>query len=96
MAEVSADSKLIAAVSYLWLLSVVVLFIKKGDSYVTFHAKQGLVLFIDTVIFTIIPILGWLMNLVVFIMIIVGFIKALSGEKYKLPIVADIAEKIKL
>ena len=96
MAEGSSDSNLIAAVSYLWLLSVVVLLVKKNDSYVNFHAKQGLVLFIASVILWVIPLLGWILNLVVFAMIIVGFIKALSGEKYKLPLVADIAEKIKI
>ena len=90
----SSDSKLMAALSYLWILSIVMLLIKKGDDFVKFHARQGLILFIVSVILWFIPVLGWILNLLVLILVIVGFIKALSGEKWKIPIVGDLGEKI--
>lgn len=92
----ASDENLIAACSYLWLLSVVILWAKKDSEYIKFHAKQGLVLFLTSILFWFIPILGWMLQLAVVAGVIVGFVKALGGEKYRLPLVADLAEKIKI
>lgn len=94
--ELTNDSKLFAALSYLWLLSVVLLVLKKDDEFVKFHAKQGTVIFIASVILWFIPILGWMMQIAALIAAIIGFLKAYSGEKYKMPVVGDLAEKINL
>jgi len=94
--EKKSDSNLMAALSYLWILSVVMLLVKKEDPYVQFHAKQGVVLFLASIVLWIIPIIGWLLNIAVTIAIIIGFIKAYQGEEYRLPLVADLADKINL
>ncbi|MCL5808720.1 MAG: DUF4870 domain-containing protein [Deltaproteobacteria bacterium] len=90
-----SDSNLMAALSYVWVLSVVMLIVRKDDEFVKFHAKQGLILFIASFI-GVIPVIGWVVWLVVVVFDIIGFIKALSGERYKVPLVGDLAEKIKL
>jgi len=93
----SSDSNLMAALSYLWIISVVMIIIKKNDSYVMFHAKQGLILFIISFIcwFTwFIPFIGAIIAIIVFIGIVIGFLKAYNGEKYKMPVIGDLAEKI--
>lgn len=90
------DGNLLAALSYLWLLSVVMLVLKKDDEYVLFHAKQGLVLFLASIILWFVPILGWMLQILVTIGVIIGFAKALSGERHRLPLVADLAEKINI
>lgn len=94
------DSNLMAALSYVWILSVVMLVIKKDDEFVKFHAKQGAVLFAASIVSWILAfilyILGPILGVVILIGCIIGFIKALSGEKYKLPLVGDLAEKINL
>ncbi len=89
----NSDSNLMAALSYVWVLSIVMLIVKKDDEFVKFHAKQGLILFILSFI-GVIPVIGWLVWLVVVVLDIVGFIKALSGERYKVPVVGDLADKI--
>lgn len=91
----NSDSNLMAALSYVWILSVVMLIIKKDDEFVKFHARQGLILFIASFV-GVIPFIGWFIWLIVVVFDIVGFIKALSGERYKVPVVGDIAEKINL
>jgi len=91
----NSDSNLMAALSYVWILSVVMLIIKKDDEFVKFHARQGLILFIVSFI-GVIPVIGWFIWLIVVVFEIIGFIKALSGERYKVPVVGDIAEKINL
>lgn len=91
----TSDSNLMAALSYVWIISVVMLVIKKDDEFVKFHAKQGLILFIASFI-GVIPVIGWFIWAVIVVLMIIGFIKALGGERYKIPVLGDLAEKIKL
>ena len=94
--QLSNDSKLFAALSYLWLLSVVMLVLKKDDEFVKFHAKQGTVIFVASIILWFIPILGWLLQIAVLIAVVIGFLKAYSGERFKLPVIGDLADKINI
>ena len=94
--QLSNDSKLFAALSYLWLLSVVMLVLKKDDEFVKFHAKQGTVIFVVSIILWFIPIIGWLLQIAVLIAVVIGFLKAYSGERFKLPVIGDLADKINL
>ena len=92
----SSNSNIIAALSYFWILSVVLYIVSKDDEFVVFHARQGMVLFAISLL-GFIPFVGLLMipvNLALFVVSIVGAIKAYQGEKYRLPVIADLAEKI--
>ncbi len=99
-AKGGGDDNLIAAISYLWILSIIILLVKKDSDYVKFHARQGVVLFAASVILsvaTLIPFvifISWIGNLVILVAVIVGFIQALGGKRYKLPVVGDLAEKV--
>lgn len=93
------DNKVMAAISYLWILCLVPLLVKRDSPFAQAHAKQGLVLFIIEVIGTLvfwIPVVGWLLGVAVLVAALVGFIKALQGEYIDLPVVKDIAQKINL
>ena len=94
--QLSNDSKLFAALSYLWLLSVVMLVLKKDDEFVKFHAKQGTVIFVVSIILWFIPIIGWLLQIAALIAVVIGFLKAYSGERFKLPVIGDLADKINI
>ena len=69
-------------------------------SYIKFHAWQsiflGIAWFAISVI-AIIPILGWLIfllgSIALFIAWIIALLKALKGERYKLPFIGNLAEK---
>ena len=87
-----SDSNLMAALGYVGILSVVMLLVKKDDSYVKFHSKQGLVLFIAAFL-GVIPVVGWIVSIAVLIMAIMGFVNALQGKQTKLPVIGDLAEK---
>jgi uncharacterized membrane protein len=86
---------------------IIALVTKKDDKYVMFYAKQGLVLFFGWIIagfaamvLWVVPAFGHfisgLIYLLVFILWIIGIIYSLSGEMKKIPIVGDLAEKIKI
>ncbi|MEK7537769.1 MAG: DUF4870 domain-containing protein [Patescibacteria group bacterium] len=90
-----SDSHLMAAVSYVWLLAIVMLFVKRDDKFVQFHAKQAVVLLIISLV-TFIPVIGWLIGFVAFIGMVIGFINAWQGKEYQIPLIYGWSQKINL
>jgi uncharacterized membrane protein len=97
------DENLEAALSYVlgWITGLIFFLLEKDDKFVRFHALQSLITFlvlhVVAIFFGIIPFIGWVFDSLVsiagIIVWIVCIIKAYQGEKFKLPIVGDIAEK---
>lgn len=97
------DDKVIAAIGYLGILCLIPLLAKKDSAFAVHHGKNGLVLLIVWLILwvgNIIPFLGqiiWLLgSLLLLVMVIIGISKALSGEKWDMPVLGAYTEKIKL
>lgn len=100
------DPKRWAALAYaVGLVSgIIVLWVEKKDAYVRFHAWQSVVTFTAAAAFSMllpsVPIVGdWGVTHVAFriglvALYIVLIIKALQGERYKLPFVGDFADKL--
>ena len=84
-----------------WLTGLIFLLIEKESKFVKFHAMQSIItfgaLFIIIWIFTFIPIIGWaiasILCILEVVLWIVLMVKAYRGEKFKLPIAGDLAEK---
>ncbi|MEO0139757.1 MAG: hypothetical protein ABIL27_02660 [candidate division WOR-3 bacterium] len=98
-------NKLVAALSYLWILFI--LYWLVDSQFVKFHAKQSLVIFGgDIVLFVagfvlenLIPMWGfisWLLRLGLFALRVIGFIYAITGNVKEVPIVGSIAESINI
>lgn len=101
------DPKVSSLLAYLlWIVGGIVFYAISKDSYVRFHAMQSILFSVATAIIytifrvlTIIPILwvfgwvGFLVDLGIAALWIILMIKAYQGEKYKLPIIGDMAEK---
>ncbi len=97
------DENLEALLTYVlgWITGIVFLLAEKKSKFVKFHALQSTITFgsisILLIVFGFIPVLGVLIDVLIdiaaVILWILLMIKAYSGEKYKLPIVGDIAEK---
>ena len=93
------ENKQVAALSYIWILCLVPLLTKRDSKYAQFHAKQGLVLFIAEIIGSLvfwIPIIGWLLWVAAIILAIMGIIKALAGEWWEMPFLAQYAKKLNI
>lgn len=93
------ENNVLAALSYIWILFLVPLLLKRGSKFAQFHAKQGLVLFIGEVIAVFVgwfPFIGWIYWLALVILAVIGFLQALSGKYYRLPVIADLADKFNL
>ena len=101
------EGKGLAWLSYLGILLLIPLLVNKDNEYSKFHVKQGIVLLIcwiissvASIILAFIPIIGWLISAAIwiflFVIMIMGIIKALSGKTELLPMIGKYAEKIKI
>ena len=84
-----------------WVTGLVFYLLEKDSEFVRFHARQSIATFLPLTVLGFIvswiPFLGWFLGgliwLLTFILWLVLMIKAYQGEKFKLPIVGDIAER---
>ena len=96
------EKDLTAILSYIGILFLVPLLLCKDNAFAKFHAKQGMVLFIAeiaTMFIAWIPILGWMVGFICFIIWVVlsliGIMNVLGGKQTPLPIIGKFAEKFK-
>ena len=95
------EGKIYAVLSYLSIFCIIPLVIKKDNSFVLHHGKQGLVIFVaEVAVFILHIILGqWFLRLGVFILGVysfIGIIYVLQGKKINFLMISGIAEKITL
>ena len=84
-----------------FITGILFLVLEKDNKFIRFHAMQSIVtflaLFVILMVIGIIPFLGWILSeligLVGIILWLLLMFKAYQGEKYKLPIAGDFAEK---
>jgi uncharacterized membrane protein len=102
-----SDRTIFLILSYLGLLALIPLLVKKEDPDLQWHAKNGLTLFgaeicwvILQIILGFIPVLGCgvhILGCVVWIgfvvLVVICIIKAVQGQRFRIPLVTDISEK---
>ncbi len=92
-----------ALLSYLagLLTGIIFYLLEKENKFVRFHAMQSIMtfgfFFVLNIVLGFVPVVGWslmpLVGIVQLIVWIVLMVKAYQGERFKLPIVGDMAEK---
>lgn len=95
------DPKLAALLCYLIsVIGGIIFYMISKDKFVRFHALQsiflGIVFVVLDSIFWFVPFLwffAWIIPLAFLALSVIMMIKAYNNEKYKLPIIGDIAEK---
>ena len=83
-----------------WISGLVFFLIEKENKFVRYHAMQSIITFaainIAWGIFRWIPYIGfvaWVLSGLAFVLWIVLMVKAYQGERYKLPVAGDLAER---
>lgn len=94
---------LAALLSYLAgiITGVIFFLIEKDNKFVRFHALQSIITFgfflAVNVVLGFIPVVGWslmpLLGILQLVVWIILMIKSYQGDKFKLPVIGDIAEK---
>ena len=82
----TSDRNLMAALSYIWIIGLVMLVLKHDDEYIAFHARQGVMLSILTLV-GIIPVIGWIIFALACAGMVFGFMNAWMGRKFEIPYV---------
>lgn len=79
---------------------IIFLVIEKDNKFIRFHALQSIILFggllvvqMALIMTFVLALLLPLINIVALVLWILLMFKAYKGEKYKLPVIGDIAEK---
>jgi uncharacterized membrane protein len=97
------DANIAGALCYfgLFVTGIFFLVVEKHSDFVRFHAMQSTLVFVGLFVLSfvvrIVPLLGGLVSALLYLSIIVvwvlGMLKAFQSERYKLPIVGDLAER---
>ena len=97
------EENIAALLSYVvgWITGLIFFLIEKDSKFVKFHAMQSIITFgglmVLSWILAYIPFIGWvigsLLGVLALVLWIVLMIKAYQGEKIKLPVIGDLAEK---
>lgn len=100
----ASNDRLMAAIGYVGALCLIPLIFARHSAFAQEHAKQGLVLTLIAVIIKVLAsglwrvpfggLLVMVVGFVIFIVAVMGFIKALQGEHFEIPYVSDWAKKI--
>ncbi len=96
------EDTLLLVLCYLGLLSIVPYLVSRGREGLRFHARQGLALGLLGVLcagLSAVPFLGFVGVLGIALVIalsIVGIVKALGGQRWRMPVAADVADRLDL
>lgn len=106
----SSDRGVMIFLCYFGIFALIPLLTKKEDPDIQWHAKNGLALtvawFVVWILFTvcgfILPLplklmwsgLGCIIGFAFFIVDIVAMVKAFGGQRYRIPVVTDLSEKM--
>ena len=95
------SGKVMAVLSYIGILVLIPYFSEKNNSFVVFHAKQGLnLLILEIIAIVAASILGRILymyyiltsvvEIAAFVLSIIGIVYAVQGEKKEIPVVSQI------
>jgi uncharacterized membrane protein len=96
------QDKIMLVLSYLGVLALIPLLSVKDSDFVRWHAMNGLTLAIAGLLIIVVmnfllPVVGcflWPLETIAFIgLTVLAIAKALRGERWRIPVVTDIAEK---
>lgn len=96
----SEQNKLMAILAYIGPLVIVSFLLAKDEPFVKYHIKQGFVLFVAEVVLWFLMMVFWflfpiwqILNLVVFVLAIIGIVNVLGGKEKQVPLLGRYAEK---
>jgi uncharacterized membrane protein len=95
------QDKIMLALAYLGLLALIPLLAVNDSEFVRWHAKNGLVLWLTSFVAVLLlqfiwlwgQFLGCLGMVGVVVVAVVAISKALKGERWRIPLISDLAEK---
>ena len=94
------ERRLYAAMAYLMILVVVPWLVRREDPFVNWHIRQGLLAFAGMIIASVLAVwwanVGGLLFLLLLIGNVVALVMALQGRKWRIPLLGQLAGKIRI
>jgi len=80
-----------------WVTGIIFVVLEKKSTFVKFHAWQSIMTFgvlnVVWLIVSWIPVVGWIIGILIFVLWIILIIQAGTGKMWKVPLAGDWAEK---
>ncbi len=86
------ENKDIAAFSYVWIMALAIYFARRDSKFIRYHSKQGLILFVVSILLAMIPVFGRLLLFIPVAGMLLGFVHAAQGTYADVPIVGGLAK----
>jgi uncharacterized membrane protein len=90
----TTDRNLMAAISYIWILGLFILLMKRNDEFIAFHARQGIALSLLSLIWWF-PVIGQILFFLCAAGIVLGFLNAWQGKEWKIPYIYQLSQWLK-
>lgn len=75
---------------------IIIYLMKKDDKFAMFYAKQSTILNVIQIVVFIVPVLGWIVGALMSLGYLWLAYKAWTGEWYRFPKIADLADQLKI
>ncbi|WP_233530597.1 DUF4870 domain-containing protein [Gelidibacter salicanalis] len=89
---IAKDGKNIALIAHLTLIGWIVALVMNNNTksdFASFYIRQMLGLMLCAIVLSVIPLVGWILNLGLLVLWIMSLIGAVNGEKKLTPVVGD-------
>jgi uncharacterized membrane protein len=94
------ERRIMASLAYLGVLVFVPLIMRKGDPVITWHVKQGLVIFGGLILALLAaawsPRLGNALFFLLLVVDIIALVQALVGRQWRIPLIGNLADKFRI
>jgi fumarate reductase subunit D len=91
--------RLLALLSYVPILFIIPLKRFRKSEFIYYHAKQGLGLFILSMVLIFsfwLPVVGWVAAMAFLVLWFTGIMNVLTGKKEPIPVIGRISEKVSI
>ncbi len=87
------ENKVLACLSYVGILFLIPMLVKKDSKFCQENARQGVVMFVAGLL-GVIPVIGWIWAMVVLVVAVIAIINTLQGKFWKIPGAYDLSRKL--
>ena len=98
-----SEDTIYGVISYLWILCLIPILMKKKSEFIKFHSRQGFILLIIEIalgVIGIIPLIGQIIYalgmILCTVLSIVCIVQVLTGKKWAIPVLSKLVDKVRV
>ncbi|MFL0353071.1 DUF4870 domain-containing protein [Xanthomarina sp. GH4-25] len=87
------DSKNVAIIAHITIIGWIIAFIMNNNNksaYGSFYIRQVLGLMLCAILLSFVPVIGWFVNIGVFVLWLISLVGSMSGEMKPIPLFGDL------